>query len=111
MFALQPICVFRNREGTAVDPVPCLVVVGLAFLVTFSFGPIYLNALGLSFPVGIALSAVVFVVVSVGAYVRYIWQARPALRAEIPADQRLARLVYGALCLALLLVFLTLPLF
>ena len=102
---------FRNRDGAAVDPVPCFVVVALAVLVTFSFGPIYLNALGLSFPVGIALSAAVFVVVSAGAYVRYIWQARPALRAEIPADQRLARLVYGALCLALLLVLLTLPLF
>jgi hypothetical protein len=101
----------RNRDGTPVDPVPFLVVVAAAFLVAFSFGPIYAVAVGLSLPVGLSLSAGVFVVVSAGAYVRFVRQARPALRAEIPPDRRLARLLYGALGLALLLVLLSLPLF
>jgi hypothetical protein len=101
---------FRNRDGTPVDPVPFLVVVALAFLLVFSFGPIYAVAVGLSFTVGVSLSALVFVAATVGAYVRFVWQARPALRAEIPSDQRLTRLFYGALCLALLLVLLAIPL-
>jgi hypothetical protein len=101
---------FRNRDGTRVDPVPFLVVVALAFLLTFSFGPIYAVAVGLSFPAGLSLSTGVFVVVSVAAYVRFVWQARPALRAEIPPAQRLTRLLYGALCLGLLLLLLALPL-
>jgi hypothetical protein len=100
----------RNRDGTPVDAVPFLVVVALAFLLTFSFGPIYTVAIGLSFPVGLALSAAAFVVASVGAYVRLVWQARPDLRAEIPAADRLTRLLYAALCLALGLVLLSIPL-
>lgn len=101
---------FRNRDGTPVDPVPFFVVVALTFLVTFSFGPIYAVAVGFSFPVGFALCAIVFVAVSLGAYVRLVWQARPALRAEIPPHQRLTRLLYAALGLALVLILLVLPL-
>ncbi|WP_380680217.1 hypothetical protein [Salinigranum sp. GCM10025319] len=100
----------RNRDGTPVDPVPFLVVVALAFLLTFSIGPVYAAAVGLSLPVGIGLSAAVFVAVSAGAYVRFVRRATPELRAEVPPDRRLARLLYGALCLALLLLLLTLPL-
>ena len=100
----------RNRDGTPVDPVPFLVVVALAFLLTFSVGPIYAAAVGLSFPAGLALSAGVFVAVSAGAYGRLVRRATPELRAEVPPDRRLARLLYGALCLALLLVLLSLPL-
>jgi hypothetical protein len=102
--------VFRNRDGTPVDPVPFLVVAALAFLMAFSFGPVYAGAVGLSLPVGLALSAGLFVAATVGAYVRLVWNARPALRAEIPPETRLARLVYGALCLALVMLLLALPL-
>jgi cytochrome b561 len=102
--------VFRNRDGTPVDPVPFLVVAALAFLVVFSFGPVYAGAVGLSLPVGIALSAGLFVAATVGAYVRLVWNSRPALRAEVPPETRLARLVYGALCLALVMLLLALPL-
>jgi hypothetical protein len=101
---------FRNRDGTRVDPVPFLVVAALAFLLTFSFGPIYAVAVGLSFPVGLSLSAGVFVAVTAAAYVRFVRQARPALRAEISPTHRLTRLLYAALCLALLLCLLALPL-
>jgi cytochrome b561 len=101
---------FRNRDGTPVDPVPFLVVAALSFLVTFSVGPIYAVAVGFSFPVAVSLSAGVFVATTAGAYVRFVWQARPAIRAEVPPHQRLSRLVYAALCLALLLVLLVLPL-
>ena len=101
---------FRNRDGTRVDPVPFFVVVALAFLLTFSFGPVYAVAVGLSLPVGLSLSAGVFVAVSAAAYVRFVWQARPALRAEISPAQRLTQLLYAALCLGLLLVLLTIPL-
>jgi hypothetical protein len=100
----------RNRDGTPVDPVPFLVVVALAFLLTFSLGPIYASAVGLSFRLGLSLSAGLFVVVSSGAYVRLVWHARPELRTEVPAADRLTRLLYAALCLALLLVLLSIPL-
>jgi hypothetical protein len=102
---------FRNRDGTSVDPVPFFVVASLAFLVAFSFGPVYAVAVGLSLPVGLSLSAGAFLAASAVAYRRLVRRARPALRAEVPPAHRLARLVYGALCLALLFVLLTLPLF
>jgi hypothetical protein len=100
----------RNRDGTPVDAVPFLVVVALAFLLTFSFGPIYAVAVGLSLPQGLSLSTGVFAAVSLGAYVRLVRRARPEIRAEIPPAQRLTRLFYGALCLALFLVLLSIPL-
>jgi hypothetical protein len=100
----------RNRNGTAVDGVPFLVVCAMAFLVTFSFGPLYGSALGLSIPTAVVGSAVAFVVAVCGAYYRLIWQARPGLDGEIPADQRLIRLFYAAIALGLLLVLLALPL-
>jgi hypothetical protein len=100
----------RNRNGTVVDPVPFLVVVALGFLVAFSFGPIYAGAVGLSVRTGLAVSAGVFSLVVIGAYVRLVRQAIPEARAEIPPERRLTRLLYAALGLALLFGGLTLPL-
>jgi hypothetical protein len=101
----------RNRDGTPVDPVPFLVVAGLSFLLIFSFGPLYAGAVGLSLPLGLWLSAGLFVVTAAAAYVRFVWQAPPDdLRGEVPADRRFARLLYATLCLALLVVLLSLPL-
>ena len=100
----------RNRNGTAVDGVPFLVVSAMGFLVTFSFGPLYGSALGFSLTTAIAGSAVAFGITVGAAYYRLIWQARPDLEGEIPADQRLVRLFYAAVALGLLLVLLALPL-
>ena len=100
----------RNRYGSDVDGVPFLVVSAMAFLVTFSFGPLYGSALGLPLPTSIAGCAVVFGATVCGAYYRLIWQARPELEGEVPASQRLVRLLYVAIALGLLLVLLALPL-
>jgi len=100
----------RNRYGSAVDGVPFLVVSAMAFLVTFSFGPLYGSALGLPLRTSIAGCAVVFGATVCGAYYRLIWQARPELEGEVPADQRLVRIFYVAIALGLLLVLLALPL-
>lgn len=99
----------RNRAGDPVDPVPFLVVVGFAFLLVYSTGPIYLRALfGVDLGVALAGSTAVFLVASVGAYYRFVHTDRPDLRGETPAEWRYRRLWYGGLALALLFVLLTL---
>ena len=99
-----------NRHGTPVDPVPFLVVASLAFLVSFSYGPIYCMALGLSLPPALAVSTLAFCLATSASYHRLVWTARPELRGEIPADQRFRRLVYAALVVGALLALLSLPL-
>ena len=101
--------VFRNREGTNVDPVPCLVVVSAAFLLSFSFGPGYLLAFGVSLPVALAVSAVVFVGLSATAYHQMVWTSRPDLQGEVPAASRLRRLFYLMVLVALVLLLLSFP--
>ena len=101
----------RNRAGEAVDPVPFLVVVSVAFLIVFSAGPIYLRAVfGLAIPAGLAVSAAVFLAVAAAAYHRYVYATRPSLRGEIPAATRFRRLLYGMAALWALLLGLMLPL-
>jgi low temperature requirement protein LtrA len=100
-----------NRHGTPVDPVPFLVVAALAFLVSFSCGPIYLLALGLSLPTALAVSGVFFVLATGAAYRRMVLTARPELRGEIPAERRFRRLVYAAVVGVALLALLSLPFF
>lgn len=93
---------FTNARGRPVDPVPFLVVAALAFLVSFSYGPIYCMELGLSLSAGLGLSAAVFTIASALAYHRLVWRARPDLRGEIAAEDRLRAIVYAALvCVAL----------
>lgn len=99
-----------NRDGATVDSVPFLVTSVMAFLVAFSFGPLYGSALGFSIPVAVAGSAVGFLLATAAAYYRLVWEARPDLEEEIPAAQRLTRLFYVAIALALFLVLLALPL-
>lgn len=98
-----------NRHGTPVDPVPFLVVAALSFLVSYSYGPIYCLALGLSLPVGIGISTAVFCVVVALSYDRFVLRIYPELRGEVPAAIRLRGLFYTTLVLSALLVLLGLP--
>ncbi|WP_101298067.1 hypothetical protein [Halegenticoccus soli] len=100
----------RNRRGTPVDPVPFLVVTALAFLVSFAFGPMYGRALGFPFSTAFGGSVAAFALLTAVAYYRLIWTARPDLRGEVPAQQRLLRLFYAMALLALLVLLLALPL-
>ena len=100
----------RNRAGDPVDPVPFLVVVGFAFLLVFSTGPIYIRALlDVDIATAIAGSAGVFLAATAAAYYRYVRTARPELREEVPVAGRYRRLWYGAAALMLLLALLSLP--
>lgn len=100
----------RNKDGTPIDPVPFLVVVVLAALVSYSYGPIYLMELGLGLGDALlACGSVVAVTVGV-AHHHLVWTARPDLRAEIPPGLRLKRFFYAMLVGAAGLVLLALPL-
>ncbi|MFC6786872.1 hypothetical protein ACFQFH_13590 [Halobaculum halobium] len=101
----------RNREGDPVDPVPFLVVAGMAFMIVFSAGPIYLMALfGVDLSLALGGSAAAFVPTAALAYHRLVRSVRPDLREELPASWRFRRLWYAAVAFGLLLVLLTLPL-
>ncbi|NHN60612.1 MULTISPECIES: hypothetical protein [Halorussus] len=100
----------ENRRGTPVDPVPCLVVVGLGFLGCYSFGPAYFLAFGVDLPAALGLSTVAFVAATAVAYHRFVWLARPDLRGEVPPDLRLRRLLLGGLAVFGVCTLLTLPL-
>jgi hypothetical protein len=100
----------RNRDGTAVDAVPFLVVTAMAALVCFSFGPIYVLAIGLDGPAVFGLPTVACAAAVGVAYHRLVHTARPELRGEIPAEQRIRGLFYAAIVGAAVLVALSLPL-
>lgn len=100
----------RNRRGESVDAVPFLVVAGMALMLCISFGPLYLAALGFSWPVAVCLSAAAFVALAAGAYYRMVWTGTPLRAAEIPPGLRLRRMLYAGIALALLLCLLSLPL-
>lgn len=100
----------RNSEGTPVDAVPFLVTLTTAFLVVFSFGPVYGLALGWSVDGSLVASGLVFVGLGLAAYVQLVARARPEMRGEVPADQRLLRLVYAMVGMGVVVVALVLPL-
>ncbi|MFB6101698.1 MAG: hypothetical protein ABEJ73_03960 [Haloplanus sp.] len=100
----------RNRDGTAVDAVPFLVVTAMAALVIFSVGPIYCLAIGMAGPAVLGAPTAAFVGAVGVAYYRLVHTARPELRGEIPTERRLRGLFYAALAGAALLVALSLPL-
>jgi len=102
---------FHNRYGTPVDPVPFFVVTLLGVLVIFSYGPPYLLELGAPLPHALAVTTVATLCVVVFAYHRYVWTARPEMRALLSPAERLWRLFYGVLIGIALLVLLSLPLF
>lgn len=101
---------FRNREGDPVDPVPFLVTASAAFLVTFSFVPVYCLTLGLSVATATAASTAVFLVAAGLAYRRLVRTAHPDLRSEVDPGLRLRQLFYVALVVVGLLVLVSLPL-
>lgn len=100
----------QNAQGRPVDAVPFLVISLLGFTASLSFGPGYLMAYGLSLPASVGGSLVGFLVILVFAYRRYVWNHRPELRSEVPADARLRRFFYGTLIFVGILVVLTMPL-
>jgi hypothetical protein len=100
----------RNRDGTAVDAVPFLVVTAMAGLVCFSFGPIYAIAIGLSGPAVFGLPTVACLAAVAVAYHRLVYTAHPELRGELSPGQRIKGLLYAALVGTAVLVALSLPL-
>lgn len=103
-------CRLQNNEGTPVDPVPFLVVTGLAFMLTLSLGPLYCMAYGIDFPAAILIPSGVFVAVACFAYHRLIRLARPEHRSFVGAEGAFRRLLYVAVALGIIFVAITLPL-
>ena len=100
----------HNKHGDRIDPVPFLVTVGLAFMVAFSFGPIYGLAYGFALRAALALSGAAFVGATTLAY-RQLVRSAPALDAgPLPPGPRVERLFYGAIGLVVVLSALTVPL-
>lgn len=99
-----------NRHGTAVDPVPFVVASLLGMLVSFSYGPGYLMALGFSLTGGLLGALSASTALAALAYHRYVWTYYPELAAEVPVEHRLRRLFYGVLVGVGVLALLALPL-
>ena len=100
----------QNKHGTPVDPVPFFVVVLGAFLVSYSYGPLYLMALGMGLGDSLLACGSVLTVATGVAHHRLVWTARPDLRAEVPAAVRFKRLFYAVLIGVATLALLALPL-
>jgi len=98
----------RNSDGTAVDPVPFVVVTGMAFLGCYSFFPVYFVTLGLSAPIALVVTTGLFAALAVVAYSRLVWRARPEVRQEVSADLRLQTIFYYALAVTAVFLVLTL---
>lgn len=97
-----------NRNGTPVDPVPFVVVSGLACMLLLSFGPLYGQAFGFSLSASLLGSIVVSVGVTVASFYWQVWDTYPL---EMPpVEIRFERLFYGSLAFGVILVALTLPL-
>lgn len=99
----------QNRDGESVEIVPFLVVAASAFLVTYSFGPVYVLELGLGPSAAFVFPTGVFVAFTAVAFHRFVWTADPVAIAEVPASTRFVRMLYGVGATALVLVALTLP--
>lgn len=99
----------RNRDGTPVDPVPLLVVVLTAFLITHAWGPLYLGALGVPMIPAFTILTGLFLVIVAVAYHQLVWTAHPERQGEVPAERRFARLVYAIVIGIGLVVLLALP--
>lgn len=96
----------RNRRGTPVDPVPACVVGATAFLVLFSWGPVYLLTLGVAIEPAVAVLTAAFLALVGATYHQFVWTANPDRSADLPVESRVARLRYGiAIGFALILLF------
>lgn len=100
----------ENSRGNAVDPVPFLVVAGLAVVGCYGMGPPYLMAFGLAQAEALALSTAALAATTAAAYHRLVWTTRPDLTREVPPDLRLQRLLLGSLAVAGVMALLLLPL-
>jgi hypothetical protein len=103
--------VFRDRNGTRVDPVPFLVTTLLLALIVLSWGPGYLLAFGFALPTAIGICAATTAALSAGAYHRLVWTPTPEYRDLLSPGDRLKHLAYLALAGALLIVLLAIPLY
>jgi hypothetical protein len=97
-----------NPEEEPVDRVPFVVVTGVVFLLCYSFLPVYLLSLGLSAPLAVVATTVVFVPLAAGTYKRFVVDVHPEARREVPAGLRLESLAYHAALLTGLFLLLTL---
>lgn len=100
----------RNDRGQSVDPVPFIVMTGVAFTVCYSYGPIYFVSLGWTMPSAVGTSTGAFLAATAVAFYRLVWTARPDLRGEIPASMRLRRLFLATVAAVVALFGLSLPL-
>ncbi|MEF8773583.1 MAG: hypothetical protein V5A23_04755 [Halobacteriales archaeon] len=99
-----------NRHGTGVDPVPFVVVAGTAFMLVYSYLPLYLMAFDVSVTGAVLAATAVWVWIALGAYHRLVWTFRPEYREHVPAGARFRRLIYAALVAVAVVVLLALPL-
>lgn len=99
-----------NRHGSAVDPVPFVVVAGLTWMVLLSFGPLYGLALGAPLAVGLGVSILLSLALTAGAYYHQVWTATPEIDSELPSGLAAERLFYLIVVLLVLMVGLAIPL-
>lgn len=99
-----------NRNGTAVDPVPFVVVFGVAALLLLSFGPLYAQALGAPLSTAIIASVALTAVAAVIAFYRHIWTARPAVDRALTVGLRAERLFRLMVIFGVVVVGLAIPL-
>lgn len=97
----------RNDEGEKVDPVPFIVVTGIAFVGCYSFFPVYFLTLGIQVPVGLVITTGIFLVLAGSAYSRFVRKVRPEIRQEVPAKLRLQKIIYAAIAVTGLFILLT----
>lgn len=97
-----------SSEEESVSRVPFVVVTGMAFLVCYSFLPVYLISFGLSTPLAVVVTTAVFLPLAAVAYNRFVRDVRPGVRREVPAGLRLESIVYHAIVVTGLLLLLTL---
>jgi len=100
----------HNVDGNPVDPVPFIISVLTAFLVTHAWGPIYLDALGISLVPALVLLTALWLVIAALAYRQLVWYNRPERRKEVPMEVRVRKFVYAFILGCLLLISLALPL-
>lgn len=102
--------VLRNRDGRPVDAVPFVVTAGSAFLLLYSFVPLYLHALGIRLAGSLAITSLVYGLATMVAYTRQVLRVNPDRRRWVPAGVRFRRLVYVMLVSVGVVVLLALPL-
>ncbi len=90
-------------DHDAADLVPFLVVATAGLLVSISFVPVYVIALGGTALVGVAAALVVAGGFAALAYRRMVADRDERLRREVPPAERLRTIVYGVLVAAALL--------